>query len=113
MESKSQSRLAHLNSQLQANPTFNLGKVPTKSDDDVVIVGMARTAMTKAKRGAQKDTPPESMLVPVLQAVVKQAGIQHNQVEDICIGNVLQPGAGPNTSRMAVFLAGFPETTTL
>ena len=26
---------------------------------------------------------------------------------------MLQPGAGPNTSRMATFLAGFPETTAL
>jgi hypothetical protein len=51
MESKSQNRLSILNSQLQANPTFNLGKVPPKADDDVVIVGIARTAMTKAKKG--------------------------------------------------------------
>jgi acetyl-CoA acyltransferase 1 len=55
-----------LNSHISSNPTFNLEKVPAKGDDDVVIVGMARTAMTKAKRGAQKDTAPESMLVPVL-----------------------------------------------
>lgn len=43
-----------------------MGKVNAPADDDVVIVGMARTAMTKARRGAQKDTPLESMLVPVL-----------------------------------------------
>lgn len=53
------------------------------------------------------------MLRPVLEDVVKKAGIPHKLVEDICIGNVLQPGAGPTTSRMAMFLAGFPETTTL
>lgn len=37
---------------MTTNQTFNAGQVVAKSDDDVVIVGMARTAMTKAKRGA-------------------------------------------------------------
>ena len=32
-------------------------------------------------------------------------------VQDIIVGNVLQPGAGENQARMAMFLAGFPETT--
>jgi acetyl-CoA acyltransferase 1 len=50
---------------------------------------MARTAMTKAKRGAQKDTPPEAMLEPVLRAVVQQADIAPKLVEDICVGNCL------------------------
>lgn len=92
---------------------MNLGKVAGPSDDDVVIVAMARTAMTKAKRGAQKDTAPEAMLEPVLKAVIFQAGIDPKLVEDVCIGNVLQPGAGAATSRMAMFLADIPETTTL
>jgi acetyl-CoA acyltransferase 1 len=62
---------------------------------------MARTAMTKSKRGAQKDTPTEAMLVPVLKAVIQQSGIDPSKVQDICIGNVLSPGAGAHTSRMA------------
>jgi acetyl-CoA acyltransferase 1 len=74
---------------------------------------MARTAMTKAKRGPQKDTSCEAMLVPVLKAVVQQSGIDPNLINDICIGNVLQPGAGAHTSRLAQFIAGIPETATL
>ena len=62
---------------------------------------MARTAMTKAKRGAQKDTPTEAMLAPVLKDVVKKVGVDPKLVEDICIGNVLLPGAGPGNARMA------------
>ena len=58
-------RLQTLNNHVNSNQTFNAGKVAAKSDDDVVIVGMARTAMTKAKRGVQKDTAPEAMLQPV------------------------------------------------
>lgn len=72
---------------------------------------MARTAMTRAKKGGQKDTGCEAMLKPVLEAVAKQAGIEKNLVEDIVIGNVLTGGAGSTTSRMAGFLAGYPETT--
>jgi hypothetical protein len=51
-----------LNSHVEANSTLNLGHASKPSDDDVVIVGMARTAMTKAKRGPQKNTAPEAML---------------------------------------------------
>jgi len=51
------------------------------------------------------------MLKPVLEAVVKQANIEKALVEDIVIGNVLGNGANTTLSRMAGFLAGFPETT--
>ena len=60
---------------LESNQTFNAGKVSPISDDDVVIVAMARTAMTKAGRGAQKDTNTEEMLVPVFKAVIDQTKI--------------------------------------
>lgn len=92
---------------------LNAGRVLPKSDDDVVIVAMARTAMTKAKRGPQKDTPPEAMLTPVLKAVIQQSGVDPKLIEDVCIGNVLAPGAGAHTSRMAMFMAGIPETASL
>jgi len=67
--------------------------------------------MTRAKKGAQKDTGTEAMLRPVLDAVAKQAGIEKSLVEDVVIGNVLQGGAGSTNSRMGVFLAGYPHTT--
>ncbi len=98
---------------VQSNQTFNASKVNPKSDDDVVIVSFARTAMTKAKKGAQRDTAPEAMLAVVLKDVVKKANIDPKLVEDVCIGNVLQPGAGAHTSRMAMFLAGLPDTSSL
>ena len=106
-------RLQLLENHLSNNQTFNQGTVPPKSDDDVVIVSFARTAMTKAKKGAQKDTAPEAMLAPVLKAVVQKAGIDPKLVDDVCIGNVLQPGAGAHTSRMSMFLAGYPDTVSL
>lgn len=62
---------------------------------------MARTAMTRSKKGAQKDTAPEAMLAPVLKDVLRKANnLDASNVEEVCIGNVLQPGAGATTSRM-------------
>lgn len=107
-------RLQSLNTQFEPQPTFNARSVGPKHDDDVVLVSFARTAMTRAKRGPQKDTPPEAMLTPVLKDVLKKANnLDPKLVEEICIGNVLQPGAGATSSRMAQFLAGIPDTTPL
>jgi acetyl-CoA acyltransferase 1 len=69
--------------------------------------------MTKAKRGAQKDTPPEAMLTPVFKAVVKNSGIDPKHIEDVCVGNVVQPGAGAHVARIAMYLAGLPDTTSV
>jgi len=107
-------RLNMLNGHFSAQPTFNARSVTAKSDDDVVIVSMARTAMTRAKKGPQANTGPEAMLAPVLKDVLKKANnFDPKGVQEICIGNVLQPGAGSTTSRMAQFLAGIPDTTPL
>ena len=113
MESRATTRLQVLNNQITANQTYNLGAVKPASDDDVVIIGMARTAMTKSKRGPQKDTPPEAMLAPVLKGLIEKSGIDPKLINDICIGNVLSVGSGAHTSRLAQFLAGIPETTNL
>lgn len=74
---------------------------------------MARTAMTKAKKGLFRDTSVEVMLAAVLKQVLEDAKLEGSKVEDICVGNVLAPGAGATTSRMGVFLAGIPETASL
>jgi acetyl-CoA acyltransferase 1 len=84
-----------------------------KSQDDVVICAAVRTPLTKAKRGALKDTPPEVMVAAVLKGLVDRTKIDPKNIDDIIVGNVCQPGAGAVTSRMAQFLAGYPETTTL
>jgi acetyl-CoA acyltransferase 1 len=106
-------RLQTIEGHFASNTTFNAEKVVPKSDDDVVIIGMARTAMTKAKRGAQKDTAPEVMLETVFRAVVAQSNVDPKLIQDVAVGNVLQGGAGAASSRMAMFLAGLPETASL
>ena len=104
-------RLNTVNRHFAKDTSYNGGAVGPKRDDDVVIIGMARTAMTRAKKGPQRDTGLESMLKPCLQAVAQQSGIDKALVEDICIGNVLNPGSAATQARMAMFMAGYPETT--
>lgn len=50
------------------------------------------------------------MLLPVLQDVMKKANnIDPKLIEEVCIGNVLMPGAGAVNSRMAQLMAGIPN----
>lgn len=54
------------------------------------------------------------MLAPVFKDVLRKANnLNASAVEEVCIGNVLQPGAGATTSRMGQFLGGIPHTTPL
>ena len=108
------SRLNTIAGHLNSTSTYNTGKVQPKHDDDIVICSYARTAMTRARRGPQKDTPCEAMLAPVLKDVLAKANnFDPKLVQEICIGNVNQPGAGSTTSRMAQFLGEIPDTTPL
>ena len=75
---------------------FQLNKeiISNKSPDDVVICAAVRTPITKAKKGGLKDTPPQIMLSATLKEVVSRAKIDPKFVDDIAVGNNLQPGAG-------------------
>lgn len=77
---------------------------------DIVIVHGRRTPICKAKRGGFKDTTPDELLTSVMTAVLKDVNLKPELVGDICVGNVLQPGAGPVMARAAQFFSGIPET---
>ncbi|KAF8394190.1 hypothetical protein HHK36_020397 [Tetracentron sinense] len=80
-------------------------------DDDVVIVAAYRTPLCKAKRGGFKDTHPDDLLAPVLQALIEKTNLNPSEVGDIVVGTVLAPGSERAIEcRMAAFYAGFPET---
>lgn len=85
-------------------------QVLIQSDHDVVIVAAVRSAITKGKKGGFKDTRPEEYLSATLGAVWKKAGIDPALIEDIAVGNVLPPGGGALTARMAALAAGIPES---
>ncbi|XP_062982571.1 3-ketoacyl-CoA thiolase, peroxisomal [Elgaria multicarinata webbii] len=81
--------------------------------DDVVVVHGRRTPIAKAKRGGFKEVTPDELLVAVMTAVLKDLNLSPDKLEDICVGNVLQPGAGALTARIGQFLSGIPETVPL
>ncbi|XP_040042863.2 3-ketoacyl-CoA thiolase, peroxisomal [Gasterosteus aculeatus] len=86
------------------------GSAGGSGPQDVVVVHGRRTAIGKAKRGAFKDTTPDELLSAVMTAVLTDVGLSPDKLGDVCVGNVLQPGAGALMARVAHFLSGFPET---
>jgi len=96
------------NALLTPAPTASSMSLSEKSDDDVVICCAVRTAVTKANRGAFKDTPCEEMLAPLFKAITERTKLDPKSIGDIQIGNVSQPGAGAVTSRMAQFMGDLP-----
>ena len=79
--------------------------------DDVVIISALRTPVCRAKRGALKDCPADDLLAAVLKATLEQSGVEASAVGDIVVGSVLGPSSQrANEARIAMFLAGFPET---
>jgi acetyl-CoA acyltransferase 1 len=104
--------LSHINNSnnfLTTNPTT----APQKSPDDIVIVCAIRTPIGKAKRGSFKDTHPTDLLASVLKAVLDKTRINPNDVDDIQVGTAISPGGGASQARIAMFLAGFTEKTSI
>ncbi|KIX01987.1 uncharacterized protein Z518_07926 [Rhinocladiella mackenziei CBS 650.93] len=97
----------HLSSSTQSPA---LEKILEKNLDDIVITCATRTPLTKARKGGLKDTPTEELIVHVLRAIKDKSQIDPSVVEDVCVGNVLQPAPG-FIARSAVLAAGFPVST--
>ncbi|MGN4125773.1 thiolase family protein [Lysinibacillus sphaericus] len=77
---------------------------------EVVIVAAVRTAIGRSK-GALKNVRADDLAADVLQEVVRRAGIDKGQVEDVIFGCVTQTAEqGANIARTALLMAGFPET---
>ncbi|KAF6312418.1 acetyl-CoA acyltransferase 1 [Rhinolophus ferrumequinum] len=111
--------LGHLNRRPDSGPQPKLQAAPCwggalrESADDVVVVHGRRTAIGRGGRGGFKDTTPDELLSAVLTAVLQDVKLSPTQLGDICVGNVLQPGAGAVMARIAQFLSDIPETVPL
>lgn len=105
------SRIERVVAHLSASPVAALGAGP---DNDVVLVSSVRTPLCRAKRGALAQTSAVVMLRTALEGAVARAGIDPSIVDDICVGTVLAPGSERASEvKMASFLAGFPDTTSV
>ncbi|XP_051543718.1 3-ketoacyl-CoA thiolase, peroxisomal [Myxocyprinus asiaticus] len=105
-------RVQVLSGHLSSHRLFGMKQCSASDADpnDIVVVHGLRTAIGRAKRGSFKDTTPDELLSAVMSAVLKDVGLPPASLGDVCVGNVLQPGAGALMARVAHFLSGFPES---
>src|SRR3989442_13245863 len=75
---------------------------------EAVIVEAVRTAIGR-RSGKLSPVRPDDLLALTLAEVVKRAGVDPAQVDDVVVGCVTQTGEqGMNIGRAAVLIAGFP-----
>ncbi len=75
---------------------------------EAVIVGAVRTPVGRYG-GALKSMRPDDLAALVIAEVVKRAGVDPSEVEDVIFGDTNQAGEdNRNVARMALLLAGFP-----
>jgi acetyl-CoA acyltransferase len=84
----------------------------TKQLQDAYIVAATRTPIGKAPRGMFKNTRPDDLLVRVLQsALAAVPNLDPKLIEDAIVGcSFPEAEQGSNLARMAVLLAGLPNT---
>uniref|UniRef100_A0A8C1UA14 Acetyl-CoA acyltransferase 1 n=1 Tax=Cyprinus carpio TaxID=7962 RepID=A0A8C1UA14_CYPCA len=89
-------RVQVLSGHLSSNSRVGMRQCSALAADpnDIVVVHGLRTAIGRAKRGSFKDTTPDELLSAVMSAVLKDVGLRPSLLGDVCVGNVLQPGAG-------------------
>lgn len=77
---------------------------------EAVILEAVRTPFARRK-GAFRDIPPDRLLAHTLQGLLDRAGCDAAKIEDVVTGAVTQCGEqGCNVGRLAVLLAGFPDS---
>lgn len=101
----------------------------------VVICCALRTPITRAKKGGTllmksfqprsstvyrlfccsglAPAYPDDLLLPLFEAVVARTQIDPKEIQDVCVGNCLQPGSGATSSRIAQLLSCVPYSTAL
>ena len=78
---------------------------------EAVIVSTARTALTKAARGAFNNTHGIKLAAHSIEHAIARAGIDPAEVDDVILGNAAQSGTtGFNIARNAALAAGCPVT---
>ncbi len=84
----------------------------TKQVQDAYIVAATRTPIGKSGRGYFKNTRPDDLMVAALQGALKQVPtLDPKAIEDAFIGCAMPEGEqGLNVARIAVLLAGLPNT---
>jgi acetyl-CoA C-acetyltransferase len=74
---------------------------------DVVVISAARTPMGRFG-GTLRDVMAYDLGAVVVSEVLRRAGIDGEQVDEVILGNCRQAGNGPNPSRTASVRGGIP-----
>ena len=84
----------------------------SKQLQDAYIVAATRTPIGKAPRGMFKNVRPDDLLVRAIQSALAQVpGLDPKLIEDAIVGCAFpEAEQGLNLARMAVLLAGLPQT---
>jgi acetyl-CoA acyltransferase len=84
----------------------------SKQLQDAYIVAATRTPIGKSGRGMFKNTRPDDLLVRVLQSAIAQVpNLDPKLIEDAIVGcSFPEAEQGSNLARMAVLLAGLPQS---
>ncbi len=84
-----------------------------KQIQDVYVVAASRTPIGKAPKGALRNMRPDDLLVAAIRSAMAQVpSLDPAAVEDAIIGCAIpEAEQGLNVARIAVLLAGLPNTT--
>lgn len=76
-----------------------------------VIVSALRTPVGRGRKGSLANTRPDDLAATVLKATLEKTGVSAEAVEDVILGCAMPEGEqGFNIARLALLLAGFPDT---
>jgi acetyl-CoA C-acetyltransferase len=81
------------------------------AENDIVIVGAARTAVGSFS-GAFANTPAHDLGSAVIKEVLKRAKVDAGEVDEVILGQVLTAAQGQNPARKAAVDAGVPQGAT-
>jgi acetyl-CoA acyltransferase len=79
---------------------------------DAYIVAATRTPVGKAPKGMFRNTRPDDLLAHCIRSLIKQTpGVDPKRIEDAIMGCAMPEGEqGMNVARIAILLAGLPNT---
>jgi len=77
--------------------------------DRVAIMDGVRTPMAKAGT-TLKDVPADDLAACVVREVLARTPVETNEIDEVVIGNVAQPAAAANISRVIALKAGIPSS---
>jgi acetyl-CoA acyltransferase len=84
----------------------------SKQVQDAYIVATARSPVGKAPRGVLRNARPDDLLAHALNAAMKQVpAVERGAVDDVVVGCAMpEAEQGMTVARIALLLAGFPNT---